>query len=73
MENLKPVELRLSDGRNTVNIKFINGEPMINIEQLSRVIGLTSDQLKEVYKITETVQRNYAALKYLVTQPEKNN
>lgn len=73
MENLKPVELRLSDGHNTVNIKFINGEPMINIEQLSRVIGLTSDQLKEVCKITETVQRNYASLKYLVTPPDKNN
>ena len=45
MLNLKPVELRLSDGTNSLTVKFLDGEPCLNIAHLTRMYNVPKELL----------------------------
>ena len=62
MLNLKPSEVRLTDGTHTVMVKYFDGVPCVNIAHLARLFGFTTEEFKELCGVTKTIQTNYLEL-----------
>ena len=68
MVNLKPVELRLSDGTNSLTVRFVDGEPCLNIAHLARMTNVPLEEFrKELGAVGNSApQLNYVSISRLL-------